>query len=107
MKNQKVKNSGELIIYTNAKGGVRLRADANKETIWATQEQIADLFNVQKAAVSKYIKNIFDTDELNRDATVSKMETVQIEGKRLIRRQIELYFLMAIKESDLFFLFHF
>ena len=90
------KKSGELIIYTNAKGGVELRADTDKETIWATLNQIAEIFNVQKAAISKHIKNIFDSEELSRVATVSKMETVQNEGNRLIKRQIEFYNLDVI-----------
>lgn len=90
------KNSGELIIYTNSKGGVELRADTNKDTIWATLNQITEIFDVQKAAISKHIKNIFDSEELSRVATVSKMETVQNEGNRLIKRQIEFYNLDVI-----------
>ncbi len=87
-----IKNeSGKLIIYTGSKGGVELRADTDKETIWATQAQIAELFDVQKAAVSKHSRNIFDSGELNRKATVSKMETVQNENGRSVARQIEFY----------------
>jgi len=89
-------NSGSLIIYTGPKGTVELRADTKKDTIWATLDQIAELFDVQKAAISKHLKNISDSNELPRNPTVSKMETVQIEGSRSVKRQIEFYNLDAI-----------
>jgi prophage maintenance system killer protein len=61
------------------------------ESVWLSLNQIALLFGTQKAAISKHIKNIFNSSELSQKATVSKMETVQNEGKRQIRRQIEFY----------------
>jgi len=85
-----------LIIYSGRNGRVELRADTEKETIWASLDQIANLFNVQKAAISKHIKNIFKTDELSERATVSKMETVQMEGNRYVKRSIEFYNLDVI-----------
>ena len=54
-----------------------------------TQQQISEIFNVQKAAISKHAKNIFDTGELDKKSTVSILETVQLEGKRKIARKIE------------------
>lgn len=86
----------ELVIYRDERGEVKLKADMDKETIWATLDQIAALFDVQKAAVSKHFKNIFETSELTRHATVSKMETVQDEGGRSVRRAIEFYNLDGI-----------
>jgi len=50
-----------------------------RETIWLTLNQIAYLFGVQKAAMSKHIKNIFSSFELDINSTVSKIETVQFE----------------------------
>ena len=88
--------SGSLIIYSGNKGKVELRADTEKETIWASLDQIGDLFDVQKAAISKHLKNIFESGELTEQATVSKMETVQIEGSRSIKRSIEFYNLDAV-----------
>ncbi len=67
-----------------------------KKTILANLNQIADLFGVQKAAVSKHLKNIFASNELFKKATVSKMETVQKEGNRIMKRSIEIYNLDAI-----------
>ena len=55
------------------------------------QQRIADLFGVQKVAISKHLKNIFASCDLFESATVSKMETVQVEGSRRVTRQIDLY----------------
>ncbi len=63
---------------------------------WLTQLKIAELFGVQKAAISKHLKNIYSTGELNREATVSKMETVQNEGGRTVVREQEFYNLDVI-----------
>ncbi len=68
-----------------------MRADAAHDTFWLTQQQVADIFDVQKAAISKHVKNIFNSGELEQKATVSKMETVQTEGVRHVKRNIEYY----------------
>ena len=74
-----------IVIY-KTKDGPELKVKLDKETLWLTLNQIALLFDVQKAAISKHIKNIFNSGELNPNSTVSKMETVQIEGNRKIKR---------------------
>lgn len=74
--------NAEVVIYQSKAGSLVLKAKLNRESIWLTQDQIANLFDVQKAAISKHIKNIFDTNELNRKSTVSKMETVRERGKK-------------------------
>lgn len=66
------------------------------DSLWLTQNQMADLFDVQKSAISKHLKNIFESGELEPAATVSKMETVQTEGQRVVTRQVEHYNLDAI-----------
>lgn len=83
--------SGKTIIYQTKKGSLELKTDAITETIWLTQVQVAELFDVQKAAISKHVKNIFETGELAYKSTVSKMETVQKEGQRSIKRTQEYY----------------
>jgi len=86
----------KIVLYTDKHGNVELRADIEKDTIWATQEQIGDIFDVQKAVVSKHLKNIYNSNELTKDSTVSILETVQIEGGRAIRRKIAYYDLDAV-----------
>lgn len=66
------------------------------ETLWLTQNQMANVFQVQKAAISKHLKNIYASGELEYAATVSKLETVQPEGQRTVTRQVEHYNLDAI-----------
>ncbi len=86
----------KLVIYTAPNGEVDLKVHTKDETILATLNQLADIFGVQKAAVSKHLKNIYNTGELDPLATVSKMETVQKEGNREVKRDIEYYNLDAI-----------
>ena len=85
MKRYGKKIKTDVVIYQAKNGAIELRTDIQKETIWASINQIADLFGVQKAAISKHIKNIFETKELVRKTTVSKMETVQKVEKILIQ----------------------
>ncbi|WP_318617079.1 virulence RhuM family protein [Sporosarcina sp. YIM B06819] len=61
-----------------------------------TQKTMAELFDVQKAAISRHLKNIYESGELERSSTVSIMETVQNEGGRDVKRDIEFYNLDAI-----------
>jgi len=87
---------GEVILYEASDGEVHLEVRLDRDTVWLSQEQMAALFDVQKAAVSKHLKNIFASGELERAATVSKMETVQNEGARRVSRQIEHFNLDAV-----------
>ena len=94
MKNQE-KPKGEIIIYKAAEGP-ELQVKLQDETIWLNLNQIAKLFGTQKATISKHIKNIYKTAELSQNRTVSILETVQTEGGREIKRQIEFYSLDMI-----------
>ena len=66
------------------------------DTIWLTQKSMAHLFGVNLPAISKHLKNIFEEGELEIDSTVSKMEIVQNEGGREVKRSIDFYNLDAI-----------
>jgi len=85
----------EIVVY-QPKKTMRLEVNVSHDTVWLTQSRIAELFGVQKAAISKHLKNIFASGELNRRATVSKMETVRFEGGRQIARSLELFNLDVI-----------
>jgi len=56
------------------------------ETIWLTQAKMAELFDVNVPAISKHLSNIYEEGELQKKATISKMETVQQEGNRKVPR---------------------
>ncbi|MCK9987049.1 MAG: hypothetical protein AzoDbin1_03521 [Azoarcus sp.] len=86
----------DILIYQAEDGTAMLDVRLQGETLWLSQEQMASLFDVQKAAVSKHLRNIYASGELDRPATVSKMETVQQEGRRSVVRQIEHFNLDAV-----------
>ena len=75
----------EILLYTTANGKVKVEVYLQNETIWLSQQKIADLFGVQRPAISKHLKNIFDTGELKEEVVSSILEhTTQhgaIEGK--------------------------
>lgn len=95
MKNEH-KKLQSIVIYKDKKGNVELKTDIQKETIWASLEQIASVFGRDKSVISRHIKDIFRQSELNPRATVAKNATVQIEGKRKVKRAIEYYNLDVI-----------
>lgn len=85
----------EIVIYQPDET-IRLEVRLENDTVWLTQLKIAELFGVQKSAISKHIKNIFVSGELCMNSTVSKMETVQIEGTRTVVRMQEYFNLDVI-----------
>ena len=86
----------DFLIYNSVEENVSVNAVIHDETIWLTQKAMAELFGVEVLAVSKHLKNIYDEGELERVTTVSKMEIVQQEGTRSVKRQAEFYNLDAI-----------
>jgi prophage maintenance system killer protein len=96
MKIMKIKtkdNNGKLTMYNNSKGIVELRADTDKETIWASLDQISDLFDRDKSVISRHLKNIFTEAELDRNLVVAKNATTASDGKTYI---VEYYNLDAV-----------
>ena len=69
-----------VLLYTAPEDAVKVNAVLKDESLWLTQSAMADLFGVQKAAVSKHLKNIFDSGELVEGVVVSKMETTTPHG---------------------------
>ena len=90
--NSTLQNSSEMsqIVLYQSEEDVVLEVKLDKNTIWLSQQQIADLFGVQKSAISKHMKNIFGTGELVREQVVSKMETTAADGKNYITRHYNL-----------------
>ena len=68
-----------VILYTAADGKVTADVFFAKETFWLTQRTMAELFGVNIPAISKHLKNIYASGELQEGATFSKIETVQME----------------------------
>lgn len=86
---------GEVVLYQPDES-IRLEVRLEDETVWITQAQMAELFGTNRQAITKHIKNIYQTGELNRDATSYILELVQKEGSHNVKRKNEFYNLDTI-----------
>jgi death-on-curing family protein len=80
-----------LIIYQLENGALELKADFNSETIWASQKDIALIFDIDRSVITKHIKNIYSDGEVDKESTSAKTAQVQKEGSRTIKRNIDTY----------------
>jgi hypothetical protein len=71
----------EMLLYTTANGKVKVEIYLQNETVWLSQQKIAELFGVQRPAVTKHLKNIFESGELNEDSVSSILEHTATDGK--------------------------
>src|SRR5258708_190295 len=88
--------TGQLVLYRTEDGRTHIDVRLIQESVWLTLNQIADLFQRDKSVISKHIKNIFESGELDAGRTVAKFATVQTEGGRSVTREIEFYRLEVI-----------
>ena len=89
-------NEIQFLLYTMPDDEGKVQVVVKDETLWCTQKAMAQLFGVGVPAISKHLANIYAEGELQAEATISKMETVQVEGTRNIKRQVDFYHLDAI-----------
>jgi hypothetical protein len=80
--NKNTKN--KIVLYENKNGKAELHADIEKDTLWATQEQISKLFQADRSVVTKNINNIFKDKELNRNSVCAKFAHTAPDGKKYI-----------------------
>jgi hypothetical protein len=96
-KNYSTENGfNEILLYTTPNGKVKVEIYLQDETIWLTQQKIADLFGADRSVITKHLINIYNEGELNKEATCAKIAQVQTEGNRTVTRPIEFYNLDAI-----------
>lgn len=81
----------KIVIYKTAKNEVELKVRFEKETVWLNLNQIAYLFGTDKSGISRHIKNVYQSGELKQNSTVAKIATVQMEGGREIKRNVEYF----------------
>lgn len=86
----------EMILYQTDDENVSVNAMIKDETMWLTQKSMAKLFDVEVPAINKHLKNIYEEGELQESLTISKMEIVQMEGTRRVKRNTTFYNLDAI-----------
>ena len=89
-------NQNPIEIYQAQDGTTHVEVRFEKDTVWLSLQQMADLFGRDKSVISRHLRNIYNDGELDRKSTVAKNATVQIEGKRQINRIIEYYNLDVI-----------
>ncbi|NLD97810.1 MAG: virulence RhuM family protein [Synergistaceae bacterium] len=86
----------QLILYTSEDGQSRVQLRADRGTVWLSQRQMAELFDVSPDNIGLHLKNIYADGELQRVATAEESSVVQTEGGREVRRMVTLYNLDAI-----------
>ena len=82
---------GEVLVYRTEDGTIRLDVRLEDETVWLTQQMMAELFQSSKQNISHHIQAIYEEGELEPEATVKKYLTVRREGNRDVRRELEYY----------------
>ena len=85
-----------IVLYQTEDGRTRIQCRLEDETIWLTQAQIAELFQVTVPTVNEHLKGIWDDGELSPGATIRSFRIVRTEGRREVARDIEHYRLEAI-----------
>ena len=80
----------ELVKFEDNEFSLDVNVSPTEDTVWLTQKQMAELYDVNIPAINKHIKSIIETNELEI-STISKMEIVRLEGERIISRKINVY----------------
>src|SRR3990167_1702651 len=81
----------QIVIYKLPSGETKIDVRFEGDTVWLTQNALAELFQTTKNNISLHVKNIFEEGELSQNATVKKFLTVQKEGVREVSRDLEYY----------------
>ncbi|MCY4396917.1 MAG: virulence RhuM family protein [Rhodospirillaceae bacterium] len=87
---------GEVAVYEDAGGEVRVDVRLDRETVWLTQRQMAEVFDSTPENVLMHLRNIFASGELEAEATTKEFLAVRTEGRRRVRRRLKHYNLDAI-----------
>ena len=95
MKNKPEPDS-DLILYQTEDGRTRIQCRFENETVWLTQQQMAELFQTTQQNVSLHVRNIYEEGELSEEATHKESLSVRQEGARSVQRRVEFYNLDVI-----------
>jgi len=91
-----MESKGEIIVYQNKEGAVKIEVRLEDETVWLTQEQMATLFGKGRSTITEHISNIFQENELEQNSTCRNFRQVRLEGNRTVERHIDHYNLDVI-----------
>ena len=89
-------NTGEILLYQNQDGNIKIDVRLEEETVWLSQEQMALLFGKGRSTITEHIGNIYEEGELQKDSTCRNFRQVRLEGTREVSRDLEYYNLDAI-----------
>ena len=95
MQSIKSGDKGEIVMYQPDET-IRLEVRVENETVWLSQAQMADLFGTKRQAITKHLLNVYECEELKKEATCSILELVRKEGSRIVKRKVEFYNLDTI-----------
>jgi hypothetical protein len=91
-----VAKDDKIIIYTDDKGNTELRADVKGETIWASQAQVAQLFDVNVRTVNEHLKNVFKSSELHQVSVIRNFRITAADGKQYLTKLYNLDAIIAV-----------
>ena len=81
----------DIVVFNDEDLALEVNIDKGEETVWLNQDQIAQLFSVDRTRVVRHINNIYNDDELDRKSTCAENAQVQKEGFREVKRNIKYY----------------
>ena len=84
-------DNGQIILFQTQSGETKIEVRLSNETVWLTADQMAELFQRSKSTISRHIRNVFDSGELEQTPTVAFFATVQNEGDRKVERSLAYY----------------
>jgi len=87
---------GQFLVYSAEDGRTKIEVRLENDTVWLTQQHMADLFQTTQQNISLHLQNVYEEGELQRGATHKESLTVQREGGRSVQRRVEFYNLDAI-----------
>ena len=83
--------NNSIEIYSSQDGSIQLKVKLENDTVWLTQNQMAELFGVDRTSIVRHIRNIYKSEELDQNSTCAKNAQVRTEGNRSILREIPYY----------------
>ena len=87
MNEKLIGNENNIIFYEDEEGNSKVEVILKEDNVWLNANAIANLFNVQRPAIVKYINNIYNDEELDKNSTCSILEQVQLIGNRKVSRK--------------------
>ena len=94
-KKSKMSNS-QIVIYQDKQSGITIDVKLDGETVWLDQYQLEVLFDTDRTSIGRHLRNIYQSNELDKASTCAKIAQVQKEGEREVKRSIKVYNLDAI-----------